>query len=177
MKNLSLTFALLIMLATTGLAQKALFKINLYTFIKYNDPEVYMEINLNDKSSVDAALRLGFNNSPFSNQIHANVDVRAGYRYYPLHEIFQVPIGFFLRPVLGFTSLYGGGLNQGGGGINQVGSRRSSFQLGGTGGFQYVFKKKFAIDLFYGQAYHFSLNENFGSGFQPVYNIGVGYGF
>ncbi len=177
MNHISLTFALILIFATAGMTQKALFKVNLYTFIKYSDPEVYMEINLNDKSSIDAALRLGFNNSPFSNQIHANVDIRAGYRYYPLHEIFQTPIGFFLRPVLGFTSLYGGGLNPGGGGINQVGNRRSSFQFGGTGGFQYVFNKKFAIDLFYGQAYHLSLNDNFGSGFQPVYNIGVGYGF
>ena len=176
MKHLFLTFALLFMAIGAGMAQKAIFKVNLYTFIKYSDTEVYLEINLNRYSSIDAALRLGFNSSPFSNQIHANVDIRAGYRYYPLNEIFDVPIGLFLRPVAGYTSLYGGGLNQGGGGINQIGTRRSSFQLGGTGGFQYVFNKKFALDLFYGQAYHFSLNDNVNSSFRPVYNIGVGYG-
>jgi len=166
-----MTIGLICLFATAGLAQKALFKINLYSFIKYGDPEVYMEFNLNDKSSIDAALRLGFNSTPFSNQIHANVDIRAAYRYYPLHNIFETPIGLFLRPVAGFTSLYGGGLSQTGN------NRQSSVQFGGTAGVQYVIKRKFAIDLFYGQAYHFSLNENLQSGFQPVYNIGVGYGF
>lgn len=170
MKKILLTLGFILTLAMAGMAQKAIFKINLYTFIKYSDPEVYLEVNLNEKSSVDAALRLGFNNSPFSNNIHANVDIRAGYRYYPLYQMFEAPIGLFLRPVVGFTSLYGGGLSQTGN------NRQSSFQLGATGGIQYVFKKKFAIDLFYGQAYHFSLNDNLSSGFQPVYNIGVGYG-
>ena len=171
MKKFLLTVSILFALASAGIAQKALFKINLYTFIKYSDPEVYLEINLNEKTSIDAALRLGFNSSPFGNQLHANVDIRAAYRYYPLYQVMEVPIGLFVRPVVGFTSLYGGALGPG------MGNRRSSFQAGGTGGFQYVFKKKFAIDLFYGQAYHFSLNENVESGFQPVYNIGVGYGF
>ncbi|HLU94527.1 MAG TPA: hypothetical protein VKZ54_10400 [Membranihabitans sp.] len=171
MKKLLLTLSLIGIVAVAGISQKAIFKVNLYTFIKYSDPEVYLEINLNDKTSIDAALRLGFNSSPFSNQIHANVDLRAGYRYYPLHKIFEVPIGLFLRPVAGFTSLYGGGISSTGN------NRQTSFQLGGTGGVQYVFKKKFAIDLFYGQAYHFSLNDNFSSEFQPIYNIGVGYGF
>lgn len=176
MQKFFITLVLLGAIGSAGIAQKAIIKINLYTFIKFSDPEVYLEYNLNDEMSIDAALRLGFNSSPFSNQIHANVDLRLGYRYYPLHEIFEVPIGLFLRPVAGFTSLYGGGLNTGGG-INQGNNRRSSFQLGGTGGVQYVFKKKFAVDLFYGQAYHFSLNDNIGSAFQPVYNIGVGYAF
>lgn len=177
MKKIFLILLLIGTIAVAGMAQKAIIKLNLYTFIKYGDPEVYLEYNLNDKMSIDAALRLGFNSSPFSNQIHANVDIRAGYRYYPLHQMFDAPIGLFLRPVAGFTSLYGGGLNPGTGGPSQIGDRRSSFQLGGTAGVQYVFKKKFAIDLFYGQAYHFSLNDNLDSGFQPIYNIGVGYGF
>ncbi len=180
MKKILLTICIILSIAAAGVAQKALFKVNLYTFIKYSDPDVYLELRLNKYSSIDASLRLGFNSSPFSNQIHANVDIRTGYRYYVLNDIFDVPIGLFLRPVIGFTSLYGGGLNQGGinqGGINQIGTRRSSFQLGGTGGFQYVFNKKFALDLFYGQAYNFSLNDNINSDFKPIYNIGVGYGF
>lgn len=176
MQKLFITMVLLCAVVCTGMTQKAIIKVNLYTFIKFSDPEVYLEYNLDEKMSIDAALRLGFNNSPFSNQIHANVDLRVGYRYYPLQKMFEAPIGLFLRPVAGFTSLYGGGPNTGGG-INQTNNRRSSIQLGGTGGLQYVFKKKFAIDLFYGQAYHFSLNDNIGSGFQPVYNIGVGYAF
>lgn len=171
MKKLFLTLSCILIFICAGMAQKAIFKINLYTFIKYSDPEVYLEVNLNEKSSIDAALRLGFHSSPFSNQLHANVDIRAAYRFYPLYKFFEAPIGLFIRPVGGFTSLYGGGLSQTGN------NRHSSFQLGGTGGVQYVFKKKFAIDLFYGQAYHFSLNENLSSGFQPIYNIGVGYGF
>lgn len=168
MRELFISLCLLFLLVSAGTAQKAILKINLYSFIKYSDPEVYLEINLNDKSSIDAALRLGFNSSPFSNQIHANVDIRGAYRYYPLHQVFETPIGLFLRPVLGYTSLYGGG-------INQTGFRQSSIQMGATGGFQYVFKKKFAVDLFAGQAYHFSLNDNISSGFRPVYNIGIGY--
>lgn len=170
MKKHLLLFLLFIAFGATGFSQKTILKVNLYTWIEYGDPEVYMEFNLNEKSSIDGALRLGMGSTPFSNRFEFNIDIRGAYRYYFLNKYFKTPIGFYLRPVVGFSSLPYSALNQ-------LIGRQSNIQLGATGGFQYVINKKFAIDLFAGEAYFFSLNENYDSQFRPVYNIGIGYAF
>jgi|GEM_PF-3243603 len=170
MKNFLLSIGIIFLCVTFGYAQKSILKVNLYTWIEHGDPEVYMEFNLNKYSSVDGALRLGLGSNPFSNRVEFNVDIRAGYRYYFLHKIFDAPIGLYIRPVVGFSSLpYSN--------VHQLIGRQSNFQMGATGGFQYIINKKFAIDLFAGQAYFISLNDNYDSQFRPVYNIGIGYGF
>lgn len=156
---------------TLGYSQKTLLKVNLYTWIEYGDPEVYMEFNLDEKSSIDASLRLGFGSTPFSNRIDFNIDLKAAYRYYLLHKKFKTPTGLFLRPVIGFSTLPPMSNTA------AFGARYNNFQAGATAGFQYIIRKKFSIDLFAGEAYYFSLNDDFESRFRPVYNIGIGYGF
>jgi len=170
MKNHLFFILLFLGCGATGFSQKTILKVNLYTWLEYGDPEVYMEFNLNEKSSIDGALRLGLGSTPFSNRIELNIDIRGAYRYYLFHKKFNAPIGFYLRPVVGFSSLpYSA--------INQLIGRQSNIQIGATGGFQYIINKKFAIDLFAGEAYFISLNENYDSQFRPIYNIGIGYGF
>src|SRR5690625_1306565 len=104
MKNFLLSIGIIFLCVTFGYAQKSILKVNLYTWIEHGDPEVYMEFNLNKYSSVDGALRLGLGSNPFSNRVEFNVDIRAGYRYYFLHKIFDAPIGLYIRPVVGFRS-------------------------------------------------------------------------
>src|SRR5690625_7690428 len=105
MKNFLLSIGIICLCVTFGYTQKSIVEVKLYTLIEHGDPEVYMEFNVNKYSSVDGALRLGLGSNPFSNRVEFNVDIRAGYRYYFLHKIFDAPTGLYIRPVAAFSSL------------------------------------------------------------------------
>ncbi|WP_236973834.1 DUF3575 domain-containing protein [Membranihabitans maritimus] len=172
MNKLIISLFLLTACFTGSFAQKSIFKLNLYNFIKYGDPDVYLEVVLNKESSVDATLRLGFGSSPFGGSGYVDINIQGAYRRYLLTKWKDAPIGLFLRPVIGFQS-FQAGFNS----VNPGNTGRSTgFQVGATGGFQYTFKERFAIDLFAGPSYLIGINENTESGFQPIYTIGVGYG-
>src|SRR5690625_6061069 len=104
MKNFLLSIAIIFLCVTFGYAQKSILKVNLYTWIEYGDPEVYMEFNLNKYSSVDGALRLGLGSNPFSNRVEFNVDIRAGYRYYFLNKNLYDLIVLFISHVVVVSS-------------------------------------------------------------------------
>lgn len=150
-------------------SQKSLLKFNIYKFIDEGNPDFYYEYIINEANSVDAIFGLGFGNSPFSNSLSVNVNIQAAYRRYLLPQWKPAPIGFFVRPVIGYRNF-----NNSYSGITY---KYSTFLLGATAGFQYTFKERFAIDLFAGPVYHLGTNKETPNEFETFINIGLGYGF
>ncbi|GAA5220105.1 DUF3575 domain-containing protein [Membranihabitans marinus] len=169
MKKIAITCMLFVGFLTLSNAQRSIIKLNVYSFIESGDPDVYYEYVINESNSVDAALRLGFGSSPFSNAVFVDVNIQAAYRRYLLPQWKPAPIGFFVRPVIGYENTQGG--------VGNITYKYSAIQLGATAGFQYTFKEKFAIDLFAGPAYYFGTNRETPSSIETLINIGLGYGF